>query len=112
MRDYHGGEIVLLQFPYGDASSGKRRPALVLLDTGDDDFVLARVTTQAYQTEFDVALAGWREAGLLSPSFVRVHKLATLEKSLTVRRLGKLNDSDWRAVQTAFQALAGLCRPG
>lgn len=42
---YLGGEIVLLSFPFADATGTRRRPALVLLDTGDEDLVVARITS-------------------------------------------------------------------
>jgi len=95
MKIYNPGEIVLLLFPFSDSSEGKRRPALVLFDTGDDDLVVARITSQITQTEFDVEILEWQKAGLLVPSVVRVHKLATLEKSLVERKLGTLTPEDW-----------------
>lgn len=82
MASYRSGEILLLAFPFADATGVKRRPALVLLDSGDEDIVVARVTSQIAQTSFDVEIVAWQEAGLLLPSVVRVHKLATLEKRL------------------------------
>ncbi|TEU10717.1 MAG: type II toxin-antitoxin system PemK/MazF family toxin [Anaerolineales bacterium] len=105
MQDYRPGEIVLLSFPFTDATEVKRRPALVLLDTGDEDIVVGRVTSQIAQGPFDVELVEWREAGLLLPSVVRVHKMATLEKHLVERRLGTLTASDWARVQAVTQQL-------
>ena len=105
MQDYHSGEIVLLSFPFADATEAKRRPALVLLDTGDEDIVVSRVTSQVAQGPFDVEFAEWREAGLLLPSVARVHKVATLEKRLVERRLGALTASDWAQVRAVIQQL-------
>jgi mRNA interferase MazF len=105
MQDYRPGEIVLLSFPFTDATEVKRRPALVLLDTGGEDIVVGRVTSQVAQGPFDVELAGWREAGLLLPSVVRVDKVATLEKRLVERRLGALTAGDWARVQAVIQQL-------
>ena len=73
---------------------GKVRPAEVLLDAGDDDFVAAPVTSQARNTDFDVALRQWREAGLNVASTIRVHKLTVLSKDEIVRRIGELDGSD------------------
>ena len=53
-------------------------------------WLLPEITSQIYQTPFDVQLDEWKAAGLMLPSVVRVHKLATLQKSLVERRLGKL----------------------
>lgn len=105
MQDYHPGEIVLLSFPFADAAEVKRRPALVLLDTGDEDIVVGRVTSQVAQGPFDVEFAEWRKAGLLLPSVARVHKVATLEKRLVERRLGALTAGDWAQVRAVIQQL-------
>lgn len=93
------GEIVLLAFPYTDNSAIKKRPALILLDTGDGDVLVARVTTQSYASPYEITLTGWEAAGLLAPSFVKVNKLATLKTSLIEKKLGKLADPDLEAVR-------------
>ncbi len=56
----------------------------------------------------DVELVDWQKVGLLLPSVVRVHKLATLEKRLVERELGKLTDSDWMQVRAKIQQLWSL----
>jgi mRNA interferase MazF len=80
MTNYLAGDVLLVDFPLTTTGPGKARPALVLLDTGDADVVLARVTTQSHNTPFDVPISQWQQAGLLAPSTVRLHKLATLAK--------------------------------
>jgi len=95
----------LLLFPFTGAAGAKRRPALVLLDMGDADIVVARVTSQPTRGDFDVELAKWKRAGLLRASIVRVHKLVTLEKRLVERKLGVLADSDWAQVQAKIRQL-------
>ena len=84
---YQGGEIVLLSFPFTDATGARRRPALVLLDTGDADIVVTRITSQPLRTPFDIDIIEWQQVGLLLPSVVRLDKMATLEKLLVERRL-------------------------
>jgi mRNA interferase MazF len=41
MINYQPGDLVLVAFPFTGGGS-KVRPALVLLDTGDDDILVAR----------------------------------------------------------------------
>jgi mRNA interferase MazF len=103
MTSYQAGDLVLVAFPLVGSSQTKVRPALVLLDTGDSDFVAARVTTQPNTTPFDVPLAGWQQAGLLAPSTVRLHKLATLEKAAVIRLLGHLDVGDRQSVAGVLQ---------
>lgn len=102
---YEPGDIVLLAFPFTGGSGKKQRPALVVLDPGDDDLLVARVTTQPEQSRLDLALKEWRRAGLLAPSTVRMHKLATLEKALVVRTLGRLTDQDQAAFSGLFRRM-------
>lgn len=105
METYRAGEIVLLRFPHVDTTGTRRRPALVLLDTGDQDAVVARVTSQAIRSAYDVEVREWREAGLMLPSVIRVDKVATLEKRLVERRLGALTAGDWARVGKVVRRL-------
>jgi len=64
MTTYELGNIVLIDFPFASGGEKRRRPALVLLDTGDADLVVARVTSQSRQDALDIETVDWRGAGL------------------------------------------------
>ncbi len=102
---FEAGDLVLLLFPFTDESGTKQRPALVSRDSGDEDLLVARATSQSQTTSYDVPIHGWKEAGLLARSAVRVHKLATIEKRLVKRELGTLSPSDWAAVKESLKSL-------
>ena len=91
MEKFNFGDIVLLKFPFTDRSSFKRRPALVLNDTQDGDIIVCRITSQIYQTNHDILIKDWRESGLKLPSIIRIHKIATLDKSLVEVKIGELS---------------------
>ena len=105
MTLYKPGDVVLVKFPFTSGAGSKLRPALVILDTGDDDLVVARITTHTSLTLFDVVVVDWRGAGLLAPSNARLHKLATIEKSCVARKLGVLSPQELAKVQTTLYAL-------
>ena len=107
MTNYQPGDIVLVAFPYTEGTRARTRPALIILDTGNDDTVVARVTTQMYRTPHDVSISDWQGSGLLAPSVVRLHKLATLEKVLVRRRLGHLQTADQQRVSALMQRTYG-----
>src|ERR1035438_796218 len=92
------GEIVLIRIGFHETPGGKLRPAAVLLDSGDDDFVAAPVTSRSRVSDFDVPIHQWREAGLNTASTIRVHKLTVLAKDEIVRRLGELAAADRAAL--------------
>ena len=81
-----------------------------MLNTGDDDFVAAPVTSQARVSDFDLALEDWQGAGLNVASYVRVHKLAVLAKAEVVRRIGSLVERDVESMQALL--CRGFCRDG
>ena len=96
-----------IEFPFSGSSQVKARPAMVVLDTGDDDLVVARVTTAQHQTPYDVSIGDWQGAGLLAPSTVRLHKVATLEKTLIRRQLGQLQPADRAKVAAVLNRTYG-----
>ena len=79
---------------FHQASGSKLRPAVVLLDVGDEDFVAAPITSRQHNSTFDFVIRDWNLAGLNVPSTVRAHKLAVVAKVDIVRRLGVLPEVD------------------
>ncbi len=102
--DLSRGEIVLVEIPYHQVQGAKVRPAVVILDTGDEDFLAAPVTSQARAGNYEIAIGAWQAAGLNVPSSVRVHKMAVLPKRAVKRELGQLTPEDLEGLP------AVLCR--
>jgi mRNA interferase MazF len=96
------GDVVLIRMQFHQTQGSKIRPALVLLDTGDEDFVAAPVTSQPRSSEFDLPLLDWQSTGLNVASSGRLHKLAVLSKSDLVRKLGSCSASDREALHRAL----------
>ncbi len=105
MKNYSSGDIVLVKFTFSDTLDTKRRPGLVLLDMGDEDVMVAKITSKPYYTDFDWQIKEWEKAGLLRPSTVRLHKINTLAKSLIDRKLGQLESSDWQDIKIKLQQI-------
>jgi mRNA interferase MazF len=66
-----------------------------------------RGDTQRHQSSSDIAVTDWKQAGLLAPSQVRVHKLAAVEKRLVRRKLGRISDADWSTARAAILQMLG-----
>ena len=105
MTRYRWGYIVLVAFPLSDMSGTRRRPGLVLYDSGDEDVMLARITTQEARERTDVPLVGWKAAALIAKSVVRLSKVATIKKSLIDRRLGHLAAQDSVAIRKSWSKM-------
>jgi mRNA interferase MazF len=86
------GDVILLKFPFTDNQNYKKRPGLLIKDCEDGDIIVCRITSQRYNTKYDVVIKDWQNSGLKLPSTIRVHKIATLEKVMVVLVMGKLNN--------------------
>ena len=93
MTKYKFGDVVLVVFSQTDGNR-KQRPALVILDIGDDDIILAPITTTERKSKGDYKIKNWRQSGLLLDSWVRLTKITCLNKSDTRRQLGTFSASD------------------
>lgn len=105
MTNYEFGEVVLVDFPQSGRVQRKKRPALIVLDIGDADVVLAPITTRERLGHGDYKLRDWQLSGLLRESWLRLAKIACLEKDDINRRLGRLTDYDQSMVFQIWQAL-------
>jgi len=72
MTSYNFGDIVPIGFPHTDLQGTSKRPAIVLYDSGDQDVLLARITTQEYTIETDYRVLDWQKSGLLAESYIRL----------------------------------------
>ena len=91
---YQFGDVVLCRVPFHRAIGDKIRPSIVLVDSGDADFVGAPLTTRLRDSAFDITIEAWKDSGLNTPSSVRIHKLTVLPKALIIRSLGSLTIAD------------------
>ena len=108
MTAYNFGDIVLIGFPHSDLQGVSKRPALVLYDSGDQDVLVARITTQEYTTEADYKIIDWGKSGLLAESFVRLGKQATIEKKYVIRKLGALAEPEPETVKSILRKMYNL----
>lgn len=112
MTGYEFGDLVLVPFPFTDQSTTKRRPAVVISSAvyhrERPDLVILAVTSQARPVAGigEVAVAKWNEAGLLKPSVLQP-VLATIERGLVLRKLGRLEEEDRQALRAVLREILG-----
>jgi mRNA interferase MazF len=104
---YQAGEFILVDFPFSSGRQAKIRPVLVILDTGDADVLVARITSGRPAGPFDVGLVDWQQGGLKSASTVRLHKMNTIEKSRSHHRIGLIQPADRQRVSDVLRQTFG-----
>ena len=107
-------DVVVVPFPFTDSTAVKRRPALVLSDAQFQDrcghLVLAMITSRENRGwPLDVELTDLGAAGLPHASVVRM-KIFTLDERFILRRSGRLNSTDRRAVERSLGLLLPKAR--
>ena len=102
---YKFGEVVLLGFLQPNGVK-KKRPALVILDVGDDDVVVSPITTR--ERSGDYRIKDWNKSGLLSESWIRLAKVSCLAKIDIDRVLGKVTNNDKRNIISSWKKLYNL----
>lgn len=103
------GDVVLVQFPFTDLSQSKLRPAIILwIDPVGTDVVVCAITSQNLnrleEGEFllDTADPDFPSTGLRVASKVRATRIATLDRQLVARRLGKVGRRSMQTLNTVL----------
>jgi mRNA interferase MazF len=113
MTTYEFGDVILVPFPFTDQTTTKRRPAIVVSSAGYNrqhpDIILMAVTSHLRPTASfgEVPVVLWNQAGLLKRSVIKP-VFAIVEKGLVLRRLGRLDQKDRKALQDALKAILGI----
>ena len=95
---YKKWDIILVHFPFTDLKTTKKRPALIISpDEYNEklDVVIAFITSKLdseYRTG-DYKIQEWEQSNLPKPSMIRM-KFATIDKSIIVKKIGKLIEKD------------------
>ncbi len=103
------GDVILLSYPFGEGAGVRKRPALVISSSAFNqetgELVVAQITSRvsAPARAGDYAIAEWREAKLPRTALVRA-RLATLARSLVLRRLGSLSEADYQGALAALKS--------
>lgn len=105
MMHYKPRDVVLIAFPFTHLKKTKKRPALVLLNVGDGDVLVARITSKLMDTDFDVMIMEWKKAGLIFPSVVRLHKIGTIAESVIEKKIGVFHEKDWKNARAVITKL-------
>ena len=92
---YKQGEIVIIKFPFTDGSEFKRRPALIIsnqLANKTGDYILVQITSKFIDDNLSIKINKndcLKELPL--QSYLRAHKIFTVNSSLIISKLTNIN---------------------
>ncbi len=108
MTRYSFGDIVIIGFPFTNMNSAVLRPAVVLADVGDEDIIVSKITSQRRDVETDLYINNWQDKGLLRQSYVRLSKIATLNRKDIRKKISSLDEEDQKRAKEILKKLFGL----
>ncbi len=102
------GDIVLIPFPFTDLSANKLRPAVVLIQT-ETDLTVSFITTQLkWKEPTDIEIAPSQLNGIKKTSLIRLSKIATVDKTLAIGKLGELQSNEITKLNSNLKNLLQL----
>ena len=111
MTGFEFGDVVLVPFPFTDQSALKQRPAVVVSSAAYQDrrlaLIIMAITSRLRPLGLgEVAITEWQAAGLLKLSVLKP-LLATVERRLVRRKLGRLIGEDLAALRQVLHNILG-----
>jgi len=107
------GEVVLVRFPFSNLSTAKLRPAVVLATRGDDLTIVGIFSGSPHPPRETWILLNSREptfppTGLRTSSVIKAERIAVIEVSVVVRKLGSLPPLQMEEVKRAVRLALNL----
>lgn len=109
MPNYFKDDLVLVKYPFTDASASKVRPAIVA-GTADEspDLIVIPLTSRTWNLlPGEFVLANWSASGLHVPTAVK-RGLYCVEHTLVLKQVGKLQPEDAIRLKDSLRLWLGL----
>jgi mRNA interferase MazF len=104
-------EVVLIDFPFTDGSGSKLRPALVISNSDfnsiNEDIICCMITSNPEASGNNVGIDNpdMESGKLIRPSLVKPHRIFVVEKSMVLKRVGKLTLGKAKEVVSRIEQL-------
>ncbi len=107
MGAFAADKVVLLPFPFTDLTRSKLRPALLLADTGRDDWIARQITSDPYADSHAILLEleDFTSGGLQRASYARPGRLFTEEHFPIFSAAGLISQGRLDEVRNALIAI-------
>jgi len=92
MEGFVKGDVLVIEFPFSHLRDFKRRPVLVLKVPKGGDLIVNQITGSSYEraVEIKIVNSDFKRGSLKRDSFVRIDKIASIERSLVKYKIGSL----------------------
>ena len=100
MEGFVKGDIIVIDFPFSDLTSYKRRPALILKTPKGEDIIICQITSDSQNKDVEVSVKNndFSDGGLKRDSYVRIDKITTMRKTRIKYKIGSLKPEKFKAI--------------
>lgn len=100
MEGFVKGEVVVIEFPYSNLKNVKKRPVLILKVPEGEDIIVVQITGSSYEKSVEIPIKNedFRRGSLKRDSFVRIDKIASIEKLLVKYKIGFLKQEKFNEI--------------
>jgi len=98
------GDIVVFQFPFSDTGESKKRPALVVTNTADENLILCQITSQKRPDPDIIPITkdDFQNGALKHDSFIRPTILFSIHNSRIDYKVGNLKQEKIKIIEKKF----------
>ena len=109
MPNYSKNIVILVRYPFSDLSNAKVRPAVIVnAPHSSQDILIVPLTSKTGSLlEGEFVLANWSIAGLNVVTAVK-RGIYTVNRSLVIKTVGRLNDVDIERLEQSLRSWLGL----
>jgi len=108
---FNQGDIVLVPFPFSDLTRIRQRPVLVLSKLAYlkecEDVLTCGITSNLKDSNYSILIdnSNLGEGSIPIKSRIKIDKLFTLEQSIIIKKLGRINKETFEKVKKEFFSL-------
>jgi len=101
---YKKGDFVVFDFPFSDSNKSKKRPALVVANTYDENLILCQITSQNRPDPDSIKLMDndFQEGSLKQTSYIRPTIIFSMDRKRVNYKIGYLNKQKIAEIEKIF----------
>ena len=105
---FNQGEIIIVPFPFSNLSGVRQRPVLVLSKTDYlkecEDIITCGITSNLKDSRYSLLIdnSNLIEGNIPIKSRIKIDKLFTLEQSIVIKKIGRINKETFDRVRKEF----------
>ena len=100
MEGFVKGDVVVLEFPFSDLKSYKRRPSLIIKVPQGEDVIICQITAESQKKDVEVPISNndFIKGSLKRDSYVRIDKITTIKRTRIKYKIGSLKQNKFNEI--------------